>query len=244
MDNLSILAAGGLKTRMDALDLLANNIANASTPGFKADREFYDVYASADALEGAQPQLIPDVSRKWTDFSQGSLTATGNPLDVAISGAGFFAVKSGGDTLLTRNGSFRLSAAGELQTAEAHPITGLDGQPIHVDPREPLIIAPDGTISQGSRPVGKLEIVDVARPQDLSKEGSGYFRLSEVASLRKAAAESSIQQGRVEGANVAPAEAAVRLVSVMRQFEMLQRAASIGADMNKHAVEEVARVGN
>ena len=244
MDNLSILAAGGLKTRMDALDLLANNIANASTPGFKADREFYSVYASTDALEGGEPQVIPDVSRKWTDFSQGSLTATGNPLDLAISGAGFFAVKSAGDTLLTRNGSFHLSAAGELQTAEGHPVTGLDGKLIRLDPREPLTVAPDGTISQGSQPVGKLDIVDVARPQELSKEGSGFFRLSDVASLRKAVTGSSIQQGRIEGANLAPSEAAVRLVSVMRQFEMLQRAASIGADMNKHAVEEVARVGN
>ncbi len=229
---------------MDALDLLANNIANASTPGFKADREFYSVYASADASEDAVPVVVPDVSSKWTDFSQGSSAQTGNPLDLAISGNGFFAVKSGSSTLLTRNGSFRLSASGELQTADGHPVTGADRQPIRVDPREPLTVNPDGTISQGSQAVGKLGLVDVSQPQALTKEASGYFRLSDTASLRKAAAGSSIQQGRLEGANISPAEAAVRLVSVLRQFEMLQRAASIGADMNRHAVEEVARVGN
>jgi flagellar basal-body rod protein FlgF len=244
MDNLSILAAGGLKTRMDALDLLANNIANASTPGFKSDREFYSVCASADASEDAVPVVVPDVSSKWTDFSQGSSAQTGNPLDLAISGSGFFAVKWGSSTLLTRNGSFRLSASGELQTADGHPVTGADGQPIRVDPREPLTVNSDGTISQGSQAVGKLGLVDVSQPQALTKEASGYFRLSGTASLRKASTDSSIQQGRLEGANISPAEAAVRLVSVLRQFEMLQRAASIGADMNRHAVEEVARVGN
>ena len=124
MDSLSILAAGGLKTRMDALDLLANNIANASTPGFKADREFYSVYASADANENLRPALVPDVSQKWTDFSQGTLATTGNPLDVAISGRGFFAVDAGGTTLLTRNGNFRVSASGELQTPEGHKLAG------------------------------------------------------------------------------------------------------------------------
>ena len=106
------------------------------------------------------------------------------------------------------------------------------------------MIAKDGTVSQGSQTVGTIGIVDVSQPQDLPKEGSGYFRLNDVAALRKGVAGAELQQGRLEGANVAPAEAAVRLVSVMRQFEMLQRAASIGADMNKQAVEEVARVGN
>jgi flagellar basal-body rod protein FlgF len=244
MDNLSILVAGGLKTRIDALDVLANNIANASTPGYKADREFYSVYASADALENAQPELVPDVSRKWTDFSQGALAQTGNPLDLGISGKGFFAVKSGAGTLLTRNGSFRLSPTGELQTSEGHPVSGLDGQPIRVDPREPCTIGADGTITQGSRAIGKLDLVDVSEPQSLAKEASGYFRLSDTATMRKAAAGSSIQQGRLEGSNISPAEAAVRLVSVLRQFEMLQRAASIGAEMNRHAVEEVARVNS
>jgi flagellar basal-body rod protein FlgF len=244
MDNLSVLTAAGLKSRMDSLDLLANNIANASTAGFKADREFYGVYASTEALDGDAPRMTPDVNQKWTDFSQGVFSATGNPLDLAISGRGFFAVKDGKDTLLTRNGSLRLSAAGELQTMDGHPLLGTDGKPIRVDPKESLTISGDGTVTQDSKTVGKVEIADVAEAQQLSKAGAGYFRLSNGNARRKAAADSQIVQGRLENANVAPAEAAVRLVSVMRQFEMLQRAASIGADMNKHAVEEVARVSN
>jgi flagellar basal-body rod protein FlgF len=243
MDNLLVLTAAGLKSRMDSLDLLANNIANASTPGFKADREFYGVYASAEALDGTAPQMTPDVNQKWTDFSQGALSTTGNPLDLAISGRGFFAVKDGKDTLLTRNGSFRLSATGELQTLEGHAVLDADGKPIRVDPKETLTISGDGTVTQGSKNVGKVDVTDVAQAQQLPKAGAGYFRLSDVNARRKVA-DSQIVQGRLENANVAPAEAAVRLVSVMRQFEMLQRAASIGADMNKHAVEEVARVSN
>ncbi|HET8548634.1 MAG TPA: flagellar basal body protein, partial [Bryobacteraceae bacterium] len=85
MDNVSILIAGGMRARTEALDLLANNIANAATPGFKADREFYDIYMSADALAGdGVPANVPDVRQRWTDLSQGALKATGNPTDVAI----------------------------------------------------------------------------------------------------------------------------------------------------------------
>lgn len=246
MDNLSMLAAGGLRTRLDALDLLANNIANASTPGFKADREFYGVYTSAEALEGdARPALVPDVSRKWTDYSQGTLAATGNPLDLAIAGKGFFRVDSGAmGTLLTRNGNFRISTKGELETADGKKLKGSDGKVLKADPRKQLTISGDGTVSQDSQVIGRIELVEVAEPQQLTKEGYGYFRLSNTSALKQGSRDSEIQQGRLEGANFGPAEAAVRLISVMRQFEMLQRAASIGSEMSRRAVEEVARVGS
>src|ERR1700759_4811300 len=107
MDPLLISAAGGMKSRMDALDMLANNIANASTAGYKADREFYGLYQ----------QQLPELQTQWTDFSQGALTQTGNPLNLALSGKGMFALNSPNGTVFTRTGDFRISKANELETA-------------------------------------------------------------------------------------------------------------------------------
>lgn len=243
MDNISILAAGGMRSRMDALDMLANNIANASTPGFKADREFHDLYMSADAAASeGRAAVVPDVRDRWIDFSQGTLSSTGNPTDLALAGKGFFEVESPTGPLLTRNGSFRMSAAGELETAEGYKLRSDAGQPLRLDARQPFTIAPDGSVSQSGRVVGRVGVIDVAKPEALLKQGYGYFLAGGGAGVRPVAQGTEIQQGKLEAANFSPAESAVRLVSVMRQFEMLQRAVSLGGEMNRKAVEEVARV--
>src|SRR3982751_3161312 len=109
MDSMSIAVASGMRSRIEALDLLANNIANANTAGFKADREFYNLYISPEAAgqnEDGSAATIPVVERQWTDFTAGTLTPTGNPLDLAIDGDGFFAVNGpGSQVLYTRNGN-------------------------------------------------------------------------------------------------------------------------------------------
>src|SRR5579863_5676685 len=99
MDPLLISAASGMKARMESLDMLANNIANSGTTGFKTDREFYGLY---------QEQL-PVIEKQWTDFTQGSLLPTGNALNLGLSGNGFFALNSPAGTVYTRNGAFQIS---------------------------------------------------------------------------------------------------------------------------------------
>src|ERR1700690_2723679 len=93
MDTLTIAAAGGMRARMESLDMLANNLANTETGGYKTDREFYNLYVSAEAagLGDGPAATLPVIERPWTDFSQGTLRATGSPLDLALSGKGFFA---------------------------------------------------------------------------------------------------------------------------------------------------------
>src|SRR5437867_3212527 len=103
MDALTAAAASGMRSRTESLDLLANNLANASAPGFKADREFYNLYVAAEASDSA---AMPLTEKNWTDFSQGYLTSTQNPLDVAIAGKGFIAVNGPTGSLYTRDGSF------------------------------------------------------------------------------------------------------------------------------------------
>jgi flagellar basal-body rod protein FlgF len=249
MDPLTISAASGIKARMEALDMLANNIANASTSGFKLDRESYNVYFAAESQAGEEPSAStsasPLVEKNWTDFSQGNLVQTGNGLDLALEGRGFFVVDGPNGALFTRNGAFRISRSGLLETAEGHPVRIItpDGKPYKLDPLLPVQISPDGSISQGSAGVGRIATADFDRPASLSKAGGAYFQVRNPVS-QLATAHADIRQGSLESANVVPSENAVRLVSVMRQFETLQRAMSIGAEMNRRAVDEVAKVNS
>ena len=241
MDPHTVSAAAGMRSRMESLDMLANNIANASTSGYKVDREFYSLYTAPEAagvISG--PDTLPVVQQPWTDFSQGELRSTGNPLDLALTGKGFFAVNGAGGPLYTRDGSFRISTAGQMVTAEGYAVRGVDGNPIELSGTGPFEISPDGTVTQDGQTAGQIAVVDFANPALLNKQGHNYFRPADGNVV--AATEYQVQQGRLESSNASSAEGAVRLVSVMRQFEMLQKAAALGSEMNRKAVDEVARV--
>jgi flagellar basal body rod protein FlgG len=239
MDPLTSAAASGMRARMESLELLANNLANAGTSGYKADREFYNLYADEAMAAGPLPAMLPVIESHWTDFTQGTLKATGNPLDLALSGDGFFAADSPSGVVYTRNGSFRLSREGALVTAEGYRVRGRDGRPIQVDPGRPFEVTREGAVMQGGQLMGNLEILDFDRGA-LNKAGGNYFRLS-APDARSRVSPAEVLQGHSESANFAAAETAVRLVSVMRQFEMLQRAMVLGGEMSRRAVEEVAR---
>ncbi len=235
MDPLLISAASGMKARMESLDMLANNIANTGTAGFKSDREFYSLYQ----------QELPMIEKQWTDFSQGGLTPTGNALDLALSGKGFFALNSPTGTVYTRNGQFQISKSNQLQTADGYTLRNVrnEGKPITVDPAQQLDIDKRGIVRQGGQEIAQIEIGGIDDPaQVLGKLGNSYFAVLNPSASIKAAQNVEVQQGALEDSNVPTADAAVRLVSVMRQFEMLQRALSVGAEMNKQAIEEVARL--
>jgi len=243
MDQISVLAASGLRARMESLDLLANNMANSSTSGYKGDSEFYTLYTSeaAEADPSGEPTTLPMIQRQWTDFSQGLLEATNNPLDLGLSGKGFFAVKSQSGTLYTRNGSFHLSKAGTLVTGDGYPVLLKDGKTLQADPAQPIEVTPDGEIRQKGQTLGQIQLVEFKDPTLLVKQGSNYFRNG---SDQPPAGASNVQvrQGQIESSNVSAAHGAVRLVGVIRQFEMMQKAISISNDMGRKAIEEVAKV--
>jgi flagellar basal body rod protein FlgG len=238
MDPMSVSAAAGMRARMESLDLLANNLANASTSGYKTDSEFYTLFSSENASDGSR---LPLIKNQWTDYSQGLLQPTAEQLDFALSGKGFFSVQGPSGPLYTRNGSFRLSPTGVLVNSEDYQVRTVDGRPIKADFTQPLEVSADGTVRQGEQVIGQMELVDFADRAVLAKQGNNYFRNTDPR-LKPALATAQVQQGRIENSNVGAAESAVRLVTVMRQFEILQKAVTLAGDMNKKAVEEVARV--
>ncbi|HXZ20856.1 MAG TPA: flagellar hook-basal body complex protein, partial [Candidatus Acidoferrales bacterium] len=131
MDPLLITAASGMKARMESLDMLANNLANAGTSGFKSDREFYSVVA-----DNMAENQLPVIQQNWTDFSQGALVPTANPLDLALSGPGFFALNTAAGSVAgvvyTRNGQFQVGKNKQLQTADGYTLRNVrdNGRPI------------------------------------------------------------------------------------------------------------------
>jgi flagellar basal-body rod protein FlgF len=237
MDPLTTTAASGMRSRMEALDLLANNIANTSVSGFKTDRELYDLYRS-ESTDDASDQ--PVIQKNWVDFSQGILGVTGSPLDLGLEGAGFLVASSPSGPLYTRRGALKLSTEGELITEEGYAIQAPDGKPIKLDPTRAIDIDIEGVFHQSGEEVGRLAIVSFKDSSSLTKRGSAYFSSQKAATSEPSNA--LVRQGQLEGANSDPASNAVRLISVMRQFETLKKALSVGLDMNRRAIEDVAKV--
>jgi flagellar basal body rod protein FlgG len=242
MDAISTLTASGMQARMQSLEMLANNLANVETSGFKADREFYSLYISADASQDpvtGHAQTQPLIEAPWIDLAQGNLRSTSNPLDFAIDGNGMFAINTGAGIRYTRNGSFRISATGILTTSEGNPVRARGGGQIAVVSNAPIEVLQDGTVQQSGQQLGQLELAAFDR-DGVDKMGASYF--APFAGVVAKPATGAVMQGKLEQSNVVTAESAVRLVAIMRQFEMLQKAMNIGNELNRHAIEEVARV--
>jgi flagellar basal-body rod protein FlgF len=239
MDPLTTTAASGLRSRLEALDLLANNMANLSTAGYKADREAYTTYlneASAEAQRsgfGRAQTLSPLVEGQWVDLTQGTLTQTDNPFDLALSGSGFLVADGPTGPLLSRGGAIQVDSEGRITTSDGHELHTIDPKRIKANPLLPVQVDPDGTVRQQDVPLGRLKLVSAPGPEALSRRQGAYFAIDAPAELR---------QGALESSNLGPSEAAIRLVQVLRQFETLQKAMQIGGEMNRRSVEEVARV--
>lgn len=242
MDGISISAASGMQARMQSLEMLANNLANIETGGYKADREFYSLYTGTDATTDPQTgdiSTLPVIESQWIDQAQGVLRQTSNPLDFAIDGDGMFAVQTPAGVRYTRNGSFRLAQSGALTDFDGNPLRAAGGGQILAQAGFALDVLPDGTVQQNGQMIGQLELASFD-PRALSKSGLNYF--APVAGATPKPATGSVVQGKLEQSNVGTAESSVRLVALMRQFEMLQKAMNIGNELNQRAIEEVARV--
>jgi flagellar basal-body rod protein FlgF len=242
MDKMAILAASGLRSRLESLDMLANNLANANTSGFKSDQEMYGAYAG-EAQEG-QISTLPDVKGKWTNFAQGTLETTGNFSDLAISGEGFLAMKGPNGLLYTRDGHLRLDSKGGLTNSDGYPVVDEGGQPIRLTPNRPFEVDRNGAVRQDGTSSARIAVYTFPSAPALQKMGNSYFQANDAAGKPEISTEAEIHQGKIEASNVAAAESAVRLVTIMRQSEFLQRAITLTSDMGKRTVEEIGRIGN
>ncbi len=252
MDSGLYAAYTGLMARTQALDTAANNLANAGTVGFRAERDHFssvmagslDQDVDTSSQVGQAVNGFSVLGGSSLDLGQGQLTATGNPLDLAINGSGFFALQTANGVRYTRDGGFRRSNAGVLESAQHEPVLGTDGKPITL-PSGAIHIAADGIVSvttaDGSNIAGKVSVVDFADRSALKAEGANRFVAADGA--KPAASNATVQQGSVEGANEDAIHGTMQLVLVQRQAEMMQKAMSVfNNDFDKTATEELPRV--
>lgn len=225
-------------------DLIADNLAGASTPGSRRNEiSFSDVQAGMpDATfgTGGTGFMMPAAS-STVDFSQGELQPTGNPMDFALQGTGFFAAKTpDGRQVYTRDGQFRLNALGQLVTKQGYVVQG-GGGPITIDRtnNRPLTISPTGQVSQGPDVKGKLQPMEFPKSQPLTAIGGGYFEMNVPGVLPTPAANTTIQQGYIEASNASPTMEMASLITAMRMFETNQKVMQITDDRLTKVVNDL-----
>ncbi|HUK23288.1 MAG TPA: flagellar basal-body rod protein FlgF [Terriglobales bacterium] len=237
-------ACAGLMAQTQALDIVANNLANLGTTAYHGQQPTFRSLLAGAPAAGANPLnfAINDfdvLGGSRIDSSPGNLERTGNPLDLALEGNGYFVVQTAAGVRYTRNGSFQVSTKGQLITSTGDPVMGDQG--VIVLPAGPVSISADGTISSAGATAGKLRIVEFAPGTSPVAEGTSYY--SAPANSVRTAAGAYVRQGMLEASNVNPVAATVSLIVVQRQADMMERALSAYYnEFNRVAAQDLPRV--
>jgi flagellar basal-body rod protein FlgF/flagellar basal-body rod protein FlgG len=245
MDSGYYAAMTGLLARTQALDTAAANLANSQTPGYRAEREYFrSVLLGSDALTSQLGRTVNDFGVLGGDrlnLAQGALQQTGNPLDLAIEGQGFFAIRTAQGLRYTRDGGFHRSQGGMLVTRAGEQVLSSTGQPIPVPPGE-ISVGADGVLSVAGGTVASLGVFDFPSSAQLTPEGANrYVAPAGIPAIP--AKDASIHQGAIEAANEDAIQGTMDLIVVQRQADMMQRALTIfHTEFNKFATEDLPRV--
>ena len=229
-------AAAAMNASARWQDIISQNLASSSVPGFKKQ----DITFSAVQAAHGQGGLMP-TAQSVTNFQQGQIRPTNVPTDVAIEGDGFFEVQlPSGQSAYTRDGEFQLNAQGQLVSKQGY-LVQTDGGPIQIDQKiaGPISISPDGTVSQGSNQLGKLKITSFNDPHMLTQIGNSYFAANNPKLVATAVANPSVRQGYLEAGNTSSIAEMANLISAMRQFEANQKGVQVNDDRMSRAITEL-----
>jgi flagellar basal-body rod protein FlgG len=238
-------AVSGLKAQVDALDILANNLANVNTAGYKEDKTFFKILnqeldsAGLDELNVAidRRKVIADSA---LNLAGGSLTATHRNLDVALTGDGYLVVQAPQGIRYTRNGSLILNPKSILSTIDGFPVLGERNRPIALGPGQ-IYINDIGEVFLNDSRVNRLKIVSFGNAESPVKEG-GFLFSSKGGPDSERPSEARVKQGYLEQSNVNPVSAVVSMVGIMRQFEAIQKSVNLMLnDMNAKSIERLGR---
>jgi len=236
-------AASAMVVRLSELDIIAHNLANAETPGYRTQRlsfrNFGETFLWTIAGTGNRPParlpLGVTVDRQSIDLRSGSFRPTNNPLDVAIDGDGWFVVQTPQGIRYTRKGNLAISRNGVLVTSDGYPVLGENNQPIRIptNATAAVRIAETGEIFAGTQRLGRLQFVTL---QTVQPAGNGYF-----VGTNAQPANARIAQGMLEGSNVQVVTELVRMLNALRSYEMSARTFS-AFEASKQALLEATRV--
>jgi flagellar basal body rod protein FlgG len=233
------VALSGMRTRIDQLDRLADEIANASTPGYKGERAGHEKAPRPSFAQALDTAIDVTTGGKRLDTRSGTIVNTGQALDVAIDGHGFLAVETPGGVRFTRNGHLARQSDGTLTTTDGAPVLGESG-PITLATGD-VQIGSDGTVTAGGVVAGKLRIVEFAEPSALVREGGALLRPAEGVTPTEVE-HASVFAGSLEQSNVSVVERVAELTNVSRNFEALQRAVAVLMnDIDGRTIESIGR---
>jgi flagellar basal-body rod protein FlgF len=228
----------GLFRQQRRYELIANNLSNVQTPGFKKDAPvFHQVFS--EALNPSVTALSSDSEISQTLFSQGEIQRSGNLLDLAIEGEGFFKIKTPEGIRYSRNGNLRLTQEGVLVQSNGFPVLGKNGEITLKGSK--VAVEKDGTIKVDGETQDQLALVTFADLKGLLKQGKSLFKL-ETEQEEKAAEGGQILQGAQEGSNVNSMEEMVQLIDALRSFEACHKVVQVQDEMNARAVNDLAKV--
>jgi flagellar basal-body rod protein FlgF len=251
MENALLVGLSRQMTLQRQLDVVANNIANVNTSGYKSDQSLFEEYLTSGAHEDnfiGRDRRVSYVQDRATfrDFTQGPSELTKNPLDIAINGNGFLAVQTQGGERYTRDGNLQMNNVGQLVTASGDPVLGASGPIVFQPTDHDINISPDGTVtvlegtSRADSVRGKLRLVSFADAQSLLKQGGNLFAAG--ASAPQQDLKSTVQQGFVEKSNVNAVAEMSRMMEVMRTYTQISTLMQQQNDLQKSAIEKLADV--
>lgn len=238
--------SGGMRA-LRSLEVLSNNLANVNTTGFKADTPVFRLHSPAAAQKFAPDTAQARLAEAWsvldseaTDFTQGSLQTTGNAMDFALNGEGFFAVQSeDGQIFLTRDGSFQVDSESYLTNRAGLRVLGANNLPIEV-PAGEIVVDDAGVLRSGVRKVGTLGVFDVEDRESLVKAGGNMWTNTEVAPLTPAGAR--VRQFHLEASNVEPIRALTELIAVTRYYEAFKNTLNTSGELDRQLNVQVGKI--
>ena len=240
MENAQLISLSRQIALQRQMDVVANNMANINTSGFKSENMLFEDYLMPTARDndfGGQDDLL-HYTEDWStihDMSTGSIEQTGNPLDVALSGQGFLSVQTAAGPRYTRNGSLQIDASGTLVDLNGNAVLG-DGGPIHFDSTDTdVTIAANGAINTSSGSKGKLAVVEFANPQALAREGDNYYS----GPAGTAATGTTVVQGAIERSNVSGVSAMADMIRVERAYQTLANIMQRQDDLRNTAIQKL-----
>jgi flagellar basal-body rod protein FlgG len=244
MDSGLYAAYSGLKTNSDILEILSNNLANTNTAGFKADQAFINIFNNAVSNDDMTLNRVLNdsstVQGTTINFTPGTIKTTGRDLDLALEGRGFFVVQGPNGNVFTRNGNFRLGPDGQLVNSEGYPVLGQNG-PMQLS--EGIVsISATGEVQVNGSPVDTIQTVDFPLLDVLEKVGNSMFRVRPGMTVQPAAVEAVVIQGALEQSNVNPIREMMLMISMMRQFEGLQKGVyTLMNTVNGRSINDIGR---
>ena len=245
MDNALYVGLSRQMVLKREMDIVANNIANADTNGFKFESLMTKETPGAPAFTQGGPRPIKFVSADGVarDFSQGNLRRTDAPLDLAIEGQGFFKVTTKAGDRYTRDGHFRTDDTGRLTTQNGDTVADEGGGEITIDPTKPgeITISPDGIVSQGTERIGKVGVFKFDSLSALEKTGDNLYQNASNQQA-SAATDAKVRQGMLESSNVNPIVQITKMIEVNRAYEQVTQMMSAQSDLSRSSVSRLGKL--